>query len=130
MRSTVNPDATPLGVFLYADGAEARSRKHRYHPLLLFLGNFTLDAMRSQRGYVRLAHMSVLAKEDFPQVSDKESVYSFPIAWCLSSIALIYVNHIVVQVHKDPTQCSLWNSGDCCQKIEGIKLYVQFCFRW
>ncbi|KAL0024007.1 hypothetical protein WJX77_008088 [Trebouxia sp. C0004] len=71
-RNTVNPDATPLEIFLYADGAEARSRKHRYHPLLLFLGNFTLDAMRSQRGYVRLAHMSVLAKEDFPQVSDKE----------------------------------------------------------
>ena len=94
MRSTVNPDATLLGVFLYADGAEARSRKHLYHPLLLFLGNFTLDAMRSQRGYVRLAHMSVLAKEGFPQVSDKESVCSSPIAWCLSSTALIYVNHI------------------------------------
>ena len=86
MRSIVNPDAVPLEVFLYADGAEARSRKHHYHPLLLFLGNFTLDAMRSQRGYV-MAHMSVLAKEDFPQVSDKETLPL--VGWCLSLIVVI-----------------------------------------
>ena len=65
-RRHIHPQAVALGLIFYADGAEASRNKHSFHPLLMYMANFTLDAMRSQRGYARLAHLCVLDKADFP----------------------------------------------------------------
>ncbi|DBA87888.1 TPA: hypothetical protein ACH3X1_004879 [Trebouxia sp. C0004] len=64
-RRDLHPLANVLGLMLYSDGAQAANKQHNYHPIIMYLANFTLDAMRSQRGYVRLAHMPVLDIKDF-----------------------------------------------------------------
>ncbi|DBA83942.1 TPA: hypothetical protein ACH3X1_006438 [Trebouxia sp. C0004] len=64
--------AVVLGLIFYSDGAEAQRKGHKYHPLLMYFANFMPDAMRSQRGYARLAHMSVLDKADFPLLTQNQ----------------------------------------------------------
>ena len=59
-RRELHPLANVLGLMSYSDGSQAQIQKHHYHFIIMYRANFTLDAMRSQRGYVRLAHMSVL----------------------------------------------------------------------
>lgn len=62
-RGSLHPDAIVLGLLFYSDAAEARRHGHKYHPVLMYLANFSLDHLRSQRGYTRLAHISVLEKK-------------------------------------------------------------------
>ena len=65
-RRYLHPSAVMLGMMLYSDGAQAHNQKHHYHPIIIYLANFTLDTLTCQRGYVRLAHMSVLDIHDLP----------------------------------------------------------------
>ncbi|KAL0036462.1 hypothetical protein WJX77_008767 [Trebouxia sp. C0004] len=48
-RRDLHPLANVLGLMLYSDGAQAANKKHNYHPIIMYLANFTLDAMRSSR---------------------------------------------------------------------------------
>ncbi|KAL0027778.1 hypothetical protein WJX77_004730 [Trebouxia sp. C0004] len=48
-RRDLHPLANVLGLMLYSDGAQAANKQHNYHPIIMYLANFTLDAMRSSR---------------------------------------------------------------------------------
>ncbi len=56
----INPSAYALGMLFYSDATETKMNKHKFHPLLVMLANFTLDALRSSRGYKRIALLPVL----------------------------------------------------------------------
>lgn len=71
VRDTLYSAACVLGLLLYADGADARRKEHHYHPIIMYIANFTLDGLRSQRGYARLAHMCVLDIKDYPCFAKK-----------------------------------------------------------
>ena len=72
-RKHLHSEAVVLGLLLYSDASEAQRKGHKFHPLNLYVANFTIDALRSQRGHARLAHMSVLDKEkDHINLSDKK----------------------------------------------------------
>ena len=70
----IHTAAIVLGLIFYSDAAEAQRYKHKYHPVTMFIGNFTLDALRSQRGYARLVQLPVLDKADFPQLQKKDKL--------------------------------------------------------
>lgn len=73
VRKHLHSEAVLLGLLLYSDASEAQRKGHKFHPLNLYIANFTTDALRSQRGHVRLAHMSVLDREkDHIDLSDKK----------------------------------------------------------
>ena len=56
----IDPSAYALGMLCYSDATETKMNKHKFHPLLVMLANFTLDALRSSRGYRRIALLPVL----------------------------------------------------------------------
>ncbi|KAL0018413.1 hypothetical protein WJX79_005315 [Trebouxia sp. C0005] len=72
MRASIHPGAHTLGLLFYSDAAEARRFQHKFHPLSLYIANFTLNGIRSQRGFRRVAHLPVLQKEDFPKLTPKQ----------------------------------------------------------
>lgn len=58
-----------LGLIFYSDAAEAERNGHKFHPLIVYLANYRLDALRSARGYRRLALLPILDAKDFPNLS-------------------------------------------------------------
>lgn len=66
----MHSDANVLGLIFYSDAAEARRHQHKFHPLLVYIANFTLDGLRSQRGYRRIAYLPILNSDDFPLLKD------------------------------------------------------------
>ena len=65
----IYPHAYVLGLLLYSDATEVNKKGHKFHPLNLYIANFRLDAMRSARGYRRLALLPILSAQDFPTLS-------------------------------------------------------------
>ena len=63
------PEAFVLGLLLYSDATEVTRKGHKFHPLNLYIANFRLDALRSARGYRRLALLPILSPKDFPTLS-------------------------------------------------------------
>lgn len=66
---SIDPRAHALGMLFYSDATETQHKGHKFHPLLVMLGNFTLDALRSSRGYRRIALLPVLYKKDLETLS-------------------------------------------------------------
>ena len=56
----IDPSACELGMLFHSDATETKMNKHKCHPLLVMLANFSLDALRSSRGYRRVALLPVL----------------------------------------------------------------------
>lgn len=69
VRSRLHSNSNVLGLIFYSDAAEARRHQHKFHPLLVYIANFTLDGLRSQRGYRRVAYLPILWQADFPTLS-------------------------------------------------------------
>ena len=69
VRSGLHHNSNVLGLVFYSDAAEARRYQHKFHPLLVYIANFTLDGLRSQRGYRRVAYLPILQQADFPTLS-------------------------------------------------------------
>ncbi len=69
VRNGLHSTSNVLGLIFYSDAAEARQHQHKFHPLLVYIANFTLDGLRSQRGYRRLAYLPILRQADFPALS-------------------------------------------------------------
>lgn len=65
----IYPHACVLGLLLYSDATEVNKEGHKFHPLNLYNANFRLDALRSARGYRRLALLPILSAQDFPMLS-------------------------------------------------------------
>lgn len=61
-----------LGMLFYSDATEAERHGHKFRPLLLYLANFTLDGLRSARGYRRLALLPNSQQKDYPQLTNKQ----------------------------------------------------------
>lgn len=63
------PHAFVLGWLLYSDATEVTRKGHKFHPLNLYIANFRLDALKSARGYRRIALLPILSHKDFPTLS-------------------------------------------------------------
>lgn len=72
VRSGMHSNSFVLGLLFYSDAAEAKRKGHKFHPLSVYIANFTLDALRSQRGFRRIAHLPVLQEADFPHLDDQQ----------------------------------------------------------
>ena len=72
VRSGMHSNCFVLGLLFYSDSTEAKRKGHKFHPLSVYIANFTLDALRSQRGFRRIAHLPVLQEADFPHLTDQQ----------------------------------------------------------
>ena len=69
VRLTHGDRAHVLGLIFYSDAAEAERHGHKFHPLIVYLANYRLDALRSARGYRRFALLPILDAKNFPGLS-------------------------------------------------------------
>lgn len=53
-------DVCVLPLLFFSDGADLRSRGQKFHPLLLYVGSFTMEGIRHRDGYSRIAMLPVL----------------------------------------------------------------------
>ncbi|DBB03141.1 TPA: hypothetical protein ACH3X1_013371 [Trebouxia sp. C0004] len=84
VRSGMFHSSFVLGLLFYSDATEAKRKGHKFHPLSVYIANFPLDALRSQNGFRRIAHLPILQGSDFTHLTKDQCQYEADCLACYS----------------------------------------------